>query len=221
MKENDFPGTLIVVEGPDGSGTTTQAEKLADELEGVYTAEPTGGLVGEKVEEMISTGGYSPEAISLAFASDRMLHLEEEVIELLKEGEVVIMDRYYHSSLVYQPALGADYGWVQDLNKDAVKPDITFVLDVSSREALKRIEDRENDIAESAVEEGRDQASLSQFDSGQNIFENLSFQEEVITRYRRLPERLDEEIILIDSSRHIEKVFQEVKDKAFARLDLD
>lgn len=214
MREQEYSGTLIVIEGADGAGTTTQSRKLADELDAFYTAEPADNKVGEKVDEMISTGDYTAEAIALTFASDRMLHLEEEVIPRLENGETVVMDRYYHSSLVYQPALGADFSWVADLNREAVKPDFTIILDVSSKEALSRIEKRENDISEEAIANSdSDQSRLGHFEtweSAENIFENLSFQEEVVQRYRRLPKRLDGEISVIDSSQGIEKVFENV-----------
>ncbi|MFB6241513.1 MAG: dTMP kinase [Candidatus Nanosalina sp.] len=212
MRENTYPGTLIVVEGADGAGTTTQSEKLAEALDAHYTAEPTDNPVGEKVSEMISTGEHSPESIALAFAGDRILHLEEEVIPRLENGETVVMDRYYHSSLVYQPALGADYSWVEEINREAVKPDLTILLDILSREALSRIKERESDISQEAIE-NRDtsQSSLAHFSSGEDIFENLNFQEEVLKRYRKLADSLDEEIAVVDASPSIEKVFDQVK----------
>lgn len=221
MKNQEYPGTLIVIEGADGAGTTTQSKKLTEKLDAFYTAEPSENSVGEKVDEMISTGEYSAEAITLVFAADRILHLEEEVIPKLKKGETVVMDRYYHSSLVYQPALGADYSWVLEANRAAVKPDLTVVLDVSSEIALSRVEKRERDISEEAIEKSSsDRARLANLDGGSddNIFENLSFQEEVVSRYRKLPGRLDENICVVDSSNSIEQVFSDVLEKAKSEL---
>jgi len=195
VKPNEFPGTFIVIEGADGAGTTTQAKKLADRLDCFYTAEHTDRihdrefLIGKKVEEMISSEDYSAEAIALGFAADRMVHLEEEIIPRLKNGETVVCDRYYHSSLVYQPVAGADYEWVMELNEAAVKPDLTIIVDVSAKTGMSRVGERGEDG---------------------NIFENLSFQEEVVERYRRLPGKLDERIELVDGSRSIEEVFSDV-----------
>lgn len=196
MRENDFPGTLIVIEGADGSGTTTQSRLLSEEIGARRTAEhgerrEGEHLIGEKVEEMITEGGYSPEAIALGFAADRMVHLEERLIPLLKKGETVVCDRYYHSSLVYQPALGAEEEWVREINREAVQPDITVVLDVAAETGMERIDSRGAD---------------------DNIFEDLSFQQEVVQRYRRLPEKLDEEIVPVDASYSIDKVAAEVRD---------
>jgi len=209
VKNHDYPGILIVVEGADGAGTTTQSEKLAEEFDAEWTAEPTSGLVGQKIQEMIRSDDYSAEAIALNFAADRMIHLEEEVIPFLKQGKTVVMDRYYHSSLAYQPALGADYSWVKELNRDALMPDLTLVIDVEPEEALSRIEDREFGKINTDIEEEDGQTSL--VSNGTDvIFENLDFEQEVIKRYRDLESRLDEEVVLIDGSVSIEEVFDQV-----------
>lgn len=226
MREEKFPGTFIVVEGADGAGTTTQAKKLAEELEAYYTAEPAGNKIGRKVEEMISDGGYSAEAIALAFAADRMAHLEEEVLPRLREGEIVVSDRYYHSSLVYQPTLGADYSWVLELNENAVVPDLTVLLDVPTEVALSRIDERERGISRDDIKssgDGSSQAHLTFFEENRddgNIFENMSFQEEVATRYRELSDNLGEEIVVVDSSKSIEDVFSDLKSKVSEKLGL-
>ena len=197
MKENDYPGTFIVIEGADGSGTTTQSQVLAKELGAERTAEhgerrQSQELIGQKVEEMISKDGYSAEAIALGFAADRMVHLEERVLPLLEQGKTVVCDRYYHSSLVYQPTLGAEYDWVEKINREAVEPDLTVILDVSAETGMERIDSRGSD---------------------DNIFEDLDFQQEVVERYRRLPERLEENIVLADSSQEIDEVAEEVREK--------
>jgi len=193
VRENDYPGTFIVVEGADGAGTTTQAKKLAEKLDAYYTYEPAGNKVGEKVDEMISSEEHSPETIALGFAADRMIHLEEEVISRLKDGDTVVCDRYYHSSLVYQPVLGADFKWVKELNREAVKPDLTVVLDVSAETGMSRVKERGEDG---------------------NIFEELDFQQKVVVKYRELEGQLDERIEIVDSSLSKEEVFESVREKA-------
>jgi dTMP kinase len=193
VEENDFEGEFIVVEGPDGAGTTTQSKRLAEELDAYWTREPAGNKIGEKVDELISSDECSPETVALGFAADRMVHLEEEVIPKLEAGETVVCDRYYHSSLVYQPTAGADYNWIESLNKNVVRPDQTFILDVDAETGMSRVEER-----------GKDG----------NIFEDLSFQEKVIRRYRQLDERLEEEIRLIDGSKSKEEVFDRILELA-------
>lgn len=207
MRENDLSGTFIVIEGADGSGTTTQSERLSQKLDAIRTAEHGDrregkNLIGQKVEEMISSKDYSAEAIALAFASDRMVHLEERILKLLEQGETVVCDRYYHSSLVYQPALGAEFDWVKEVNREALTPDLTIVLDVAAETGMDRIDSRGSD---------------------DNIFEALSFQQEVVKRYRELPRKLDENIVLVDASRSIEEVGEDVNDavEEFVSTDID
>lgn len=180
-----------MVEGADGAGTTTQSKRLAESLDAYWTHEPAGNQVGEKVDEMISSDEYSPESIALGFAADRMVHLEEEIIPRLEEGQTVVCDRYYHSSLVYQPVLGADFEWVKELNRKALRPDFAVILDVSAEIGMERVDDR-----------GRDG----------NIFESLDFQEKIVVRYRDLIAELDESISLIDASQSRDEVFSDIKD---------
>ncbi len=190
MRSQRYDGTFIVIEGADGAGTTTQSERLADEIGAFWTKEPADNLIGEKVDAMISEGRYSPEAIALGFAADRMVHLEEEVIPRLKDGETVVCDRYYHSSLVYQPVLGADRDWVRELNRAAIRPDLSIILDVAAEEGMDRVTSRGPD---------------------DNIFEELSFQQKVVLGYRELAEGLEERTEIIDASRSIDAVYSSVK----------
>lgn len=225
MKEQEFPGKFIVIEGADGAGTTTQSKRLAEELDAYYTAEPSNDKAGKKVDEMISSGDYSAEAIALMFAADRMTHLEDEILPHLRDGETVISDRYYHSSLIYQATLGADYEWIKSLNSSAIKPDLTILLDVPTQVALSRIDKRERDISYESVPDTDDnssQAHLTFFEDNSSkgdIFENMGFQEEVAARYRRLSERLNEDIVVVDSSGSIEEVSENVKKAVEEKLD--
>lgn len=190
MQKNKYPGTFIVIEGADGAGTTTQSKKIADQMDAYWTCEPTDNSIGEKVDEMISSDEHSPESIALGFAADRMVHLEEEVIPHLEKGETVICDRYYHSSLIYQSVLGANYKWVKKLNQEALKPDLTFIMDISAEEGMSRVENR-----------GKDG----------NIFEELDFQQKVVLKYRDINEEMDEEIVLVDASQSKQEVFKSIK----------
>jgi dTMP kinase len=195
VKEQEFEGTFIVIEGADGAGTTTQSKKLAEKLDAEWTFEPTDNRIGVKVDEMISGNDHSPETVALGFAADRMVHLEEEIVPRLKKGETVVSDRYYHSSLVYQPVMGASREWVEKMNKEALKPDLTVILDVSAEVGMERVNDRGQDG---------------------NIFEELSFQEKVVKRYRELE---DKSTIIVDASKPKEEVFQEIKTHVEDRLD--
>lgn len=148
---------------------------------------------------MISEEGYSPETIALGFAADRMVHNQEIILDKLNSGETVVCDRYYHSSLTYQAALGADTNWIKEINKYAVTPDLTIILDVSAETGMERLNDR-----------GKDD----------NIFEELSFQEEVVKRYQELEEKLEENITYVDGSKTIEIVEKQVEEVVRENLGL-
>ncbi len=219
MRTADYPGTFIVIEGSDGSGTTTQSERLADKFNAYWTKEPTDNQVGRKIDDMISSDSYSAEAIALAFAADRMLHLEDEVLPRLEDGETVISDRYYHSSLAYQPALGASLDWVKKLNEHAVTPDLTVFIVTPVEEAMKRILKRSGitphldvftEDDETSLEEVLDE--LDAYEGGENIFENVGFQEQVVLRYRRLAEELGEDVVVVDGSKEKDEVFEQIMD---------
>lgn len=144
-------GKLIVVEGLDGSGKTTQAERIFHYLsepqnklifgyKGVHlTREPTSNLIGGLIRSQLS-GDWrsSQECLQLLFAADRAFHLEKEVIPLLEKGIVVVSDRYFFSSLAYG-ALDLDDGWLREINRNFPLPFITFFLDVPPKICLRRI----------------------------------------------------------------------------------
>lgn len=187
MREKEYPGTFIVIEGADGAGTTTISKRVSEELESRLTFEPTDKKIGEKVDEIISSEDYTPESTALSFASDRMIHLEERIIPWLEQGLTVITDRYYHSSIVYQPIMGADRDWVEQINREAIKPDLTIILDISAEIGRERIGERGPDG---------------------NIFEEMTFQEKVVKKYRELAE--DEDVVIIDASKPEQEVFESV-----------
>ncbi len=142
-------GILIVLEGLDGAGTTTQCKRLGDALSAdghdVHTTcEPSGGPVGRLLREILA-GQHAPTdatTLSLLFAADRADHIQREVEPALARGAVVISDRWYHSSLAYQ-GTGEQRAWIRTLNQRARRPDLTLYLDVSPEAAAKRRADDE------------------------------------------------------------------------------
>jgi dTMP kinase len=141
-------GRLIVIEGLDGAGTTTQAKRLVEHLNASGTPahgtrEPSDGPIGKLIREML-TGGHSipgqtlsQSTFGLLFAADRLDHLQREVEPALAAGTIVVSDRWYHSSLAYQ-GTGADRDWITTLNGRARKPDLTIFLKVRPEVAAER-----------------------------------------------------------------------------------
>jgi dTMP kinase len=140
---------FIVLEGIDGSGTTTQLYRLVDHLEArgrqVHpTREPSTGPVGRLLREILLGGHRLPDgspidglATALLFAADRRDHLRREIEPALADGIDVISDRYLLSSLAYQ-AQEADRDWVGTLARDLREPDLTLLLDVPVAVAAER-----------------------------------------------------------------------------------
>ncbi len=146
-------GRFIVFEGIDGSGKGTQLERLASALAArghrVHrTAEPSALPVGallrqylrkERVDGMPDFG-----ALALLFAADRLQHCEHEIAPALARGEIVLCDRYDHSSLAYQAALAPDgdstaaMEWIAVLNARALRPDLVVRLEISPELGLAR-----------------------------------------------------------------------------------
>jgi len=143
------PPLLIVLEGIDGSGTTTQLGLLERHLQGrgrrVHaTREPSTGPIGRLLREILLGGHRSPTgepvdglAMALLFAADRRDHLTREISPALAAGADVISDRYLLSSLAYQ-AQEAERDWVAGLARDVRVPDLTLLLDLPVEVAAAR-----------------------------------------------------------------------------------
>ena len=165
-------GRLIVLEGLDGAGTTTQAKRLVEHLTAKgtrahLTREPSDGPIGKLLRQMLTGNHAIPgqtinqSTFGLLFAADRLDHLQREVEPELAAGGTVISDRWYHSSLAYQ-GTGADRDWIVTLNARARRPDLTLFLQVRPEVAAQR-----------RVAAGR----------VQELFEDLRMQEEVAAGY--------------------------------------
>ena len=139
-------GLFVTFEGIDRSGKTTQAGLLVDALgdEALGVREPGGTEAGEKVREILKdqSVSLSPEAEALLFAAARSELVADVILPALDEGKVVVSDRYLDSSLAYQGgARGLGIADVEQVNHFAtrgLKPDLTFLLELSPDEAAGR-----------------------------------------------------------------------------------
>lgn len=144
MKEVQ-PGKLIVFEGIDGTGKSTQIQMLGDTLKTkgydvLVTREPTDGVYGRRIREHFTQRDkISREEELELFIADRRDHVERELNPALKEGKIVLCDRYFLSTVAYQGANGADPATVLSLNSFAPTPHIALILEVSVATSLHRI----------------------------------------------------------------------------------
>jgi dTMP kinase len=147
-------GFFIVFEGIDGSGKSTHIERLLmrlweRKLDVFRTREPTDGRIGQLIREYAQGGRrlLSPETEALLFAADRREHCKK-IREALDAGKVVVSDRFLHSSLAYQGAAGADLDWIRELNRSALKPDLSILLDIDPDASLRRVKGRKKTVFE-------------------------------------------------------------------------
>ena len=198
MKKNPYPGKFIVFEGLDGSGQSTQAGLSRDflvkrENKVLLTKEPTlDSEAGKKIREVLDKKlEMENSKLQELFAQDRKEHLENVIIPALKEGKIVISDRYFFSSFAYGTASGLDLDWLIKINDKFLLPDITFLLKVSPEVCSERIEKRN---------QGKERT----------LFEEKEKFERVWQVYEILPTRF-ENIHIINGEKSIEEVFSQIK----------
>jgi dTMP kinase len=188
-------GILIAIEGIDGAGKTTQVHQLKDyyNRKGFPVSnfrEPTRGQYGQKIRELAINGREkSVEEEFELFLKDREEDCNLNIRPALMRNEIVIMDRYYFSSIAYQGALGLDIEYIKKENeKIAIIPDLVIILDCAVKIGLSRITDFRNDIP--------------------NHFE----QEHLLERSREIFNSMHgSNIQIIDSSRNENQVFEHLQ----------
>ncbi len=187
-------GTLIVLEGIDGSGKSTQAKLLYDWLikegyKAVLLREPTNGKYGRILREKLKSGKLPPDEAYRLFLLDRIEDVRTNIIPALKKGYVVVIDRYFISTIAYQGASGIPIDKIiSDHKKYGVPiPDIVFVLDIPADEAINRLKRLKRN-----------------FDS----FEKKDFLEKVRKIYLNVGRYIPTLVIIVDATRNVKEVHE-------------
>lgn len=192
-------GIFITLEGPDGAGKTTIAHMLAEKFENtMLTREPGGIDIAEQIRRVILAKEnitMDPRTEALLYAAARRQHLVEKVKPALKQGKMVLCDRFVDSSLAYQGyARGLGVDEVFSINQFAIgdmMPELTIYFDIDPELGLSRI----------SKNQGREVNRLD--------LESLDFHQKVHEGYQLLLERFPERIIKIDASGSLENVLQD------------
>ncbi len=200
---------FIVMEGPDGSGKSTQIALLKEYLnengrECLVTREPGGTAVGEAVRDVILNPEYkemSDVTEMLLYAASRAQLMAEVIIPALEEGKVVICDRFVDSSIVYQGiARGLGVDTVAAVNAPGIgayRPDCIFFIDITEEEGLRR---------------KKAQKKLDRLEQ-----ESIDFHAMVSKGYRQVLAGR-EEVVRIDGAAPVEEIQRQIREEVDRRL---
>lgn len=190
---------FVTVEGIDGAGKTTVVGALRDELDdAAFTREPTGSWLGEAVERAVSEENSEPLSDLFLFAADHADHLHRVIRPALREGRLVVCDRYVDSRYAYQGATLSDrfddaVAWVRGVHEPwTVYPDLTLLLDVPVETALERKD-------------------------AEDKYERAGFLREVEANYRRLADENDR-FVVVDASQDADTVAEACVEAVYERL---
>ncbi len=197
---------LITFEGIDGSGKSTQAKRLYEYLKAkgykvsLYR-DPGSTPLAEKIRELLLSFEMDPTTELLLFESARSSLVWERIFPDLKEGKIVILDRFIDSTTAYQGyGREINLGTVSILNHIAIrgrKPDITFLLNVPLEVALERIKGKKT------------------------RFEDRDYLRKVRDAYILIANQERERIVLLDGNRGVERVFEDILRVLRERFGLD
>jgi dTMP kinase len=206
---------FITLEGIEGSGKTTQIRSLRAYVEGqgyacIITREPGGTAIGERIREILldpANNDLVPMAELLLYMADRAQHLSQLVKPALAEGKIVLCDRYFDATLVYQGfARGLAVKLLNKLHKllfEDLKPDLTLLLDLPPRIGLSR--------AWKQLDNGSRTGGESRFEE-----ETISFHEKVRAGYLELARLEPGRFTVINASQDENQVQHDIRNSVSA-----
>ncbi|MCF6464348.1 dTMP kinase [Clostridium sp. Cult2] len=192
---------FITLEGPDGSGKSTIMEKIVtyfinNNMDFISTREPGGTEISEKIRNIIldkNNKNMAPETEALLYAASRGQHVHEKILPALKEGKIVLCERFILSSLAYQ-GVGRKLGieevkMINDFAIKGIRPNLTLFFYVDPVTTLNR----------KTEQKGGDRLER----------EGIDFHKEVYEGYMKLIKMYPENIQIIDATKSIEEVFKQ------------
>lgn len=182
---------FIVLEGPDGSGTTKHTSLLCERLQQehiqcIQTVEPTTGYLGKILREVLHHKPLpSPAALQLLFCSDRAQHVAECIAPALQNSTHIICERYSLSTILYGTAAGVDRSWLTAINAAFPQPDLTIItlppfgvccerfMSRSQRDGLENVDFQEKVYALYANSQGENTVFVDTSGDPQDVAENI------------------------------------------------
>lgn len=217
VKPEELHGTLIVIEGPDSSGRSTQVQLLSQWLEqnGYAVAEvgiKRSNLVAPVLDEAQTGNVLSPRTMALFYATDFYDQLENRIVPALRAGYVVLADRYIFTLMARDMVRGAEFEWLRSLYSMAIVPDAVFQLTVSPPQLARRALQVKGmlDYWESGMDLG---LSRDWFDSFQR------YQKKLRIEFKRLQDLYAFEVV--NGNRSVMAIHRDLKRMVLTILDRD
>jgi dTMP kinase len=208
-------GYMIVIEGPDSSGRSTQITLLTNHLEAEGHAVLNTGL---KRSELISQGiieakrnlGIGRRTLSLFYAADFADQIENKIIPALQAGLIVLADRYTYTLMARDAVRGLSRSWCHDVYGFALIPDLVFYLDVPPEELVHRVFQTRSslDYYESGMDMGLSDEMYQSF---------IIYQRMIANEFRRMQKRYG--LVPLDASRSVEEIRVDLEQRIDAFLD--
>lgn len=205
-------GIFITLEGPEGSGKSTQMTLLKSYLQGlgydvVTSREPGGTSIGDQIRDVLHDTGnteMAPSAEVLLYSASRAQLVEQVIRPALSEGKIVLLDRYADSTLAYQGyGRGLDLGKLESLTEIAtggLQPDLTVLLDLDVAEGLDRRRDR-----------GEEMNRLD--------LETIEFHNRVRRGYHQLAAKNPARWVSVEAGRPVEAIQEDLRRIVTARIE--
>ena len=206
---------FITFEGIEGCGKTTQISHLTSYLKRTHrpfllTREPGGTEMGEKIRQILlssENARLEPVAELFLYAAARVQHFRQVIHPALKEGKIVLCDRYADATLSYQGfGRGLDLDWIEEIHARSVenaKPDLTFLLDLPVEEGLRRAWERLE----------KDQTKEDRFEK-----EAVDFHQRVREGYLTLARKESQRIIILDGRKDEQSLHREIVSHLSSKL---
>ena len=206
-----LPGVFLTFEGIDGSGKSTQAKRLAADLQAqgfdvVLTREPGGSAGAEEIRALVlqgDPGRWSAETEILLFTAARRDHMERTILPALEAGKIVICDRFADSTRMYQGLSRGDLRQVvDDLHRQMIQrePDVTVLIDMDPSSGLER-----------ALSRGDDDNRFESF--GEDL------QKQMRAGFLELAQEFSDRFDVINGAQSIEDVARDVARAVHPRID--
>ena len=200
---------FIVLDGMDGSGKSEMIKLLHNYIFSksksysiLTTREPTSGRYGKEIRQILASDKdpkENAEKLLELFIRDRQEHVNDSIIPFLKKSNgdvnIVLCDRYYYSTIAFQAVQGLDMKMLIEKNKKFLKPDVAFIMDLKPEIALERIKRREKEK-----------------------FENIDFMRNLRGKFLQLPKILKDNIKIIDASKGVPEVFEDINKEFYKML---